>query len=134
MPTEILKLKFPDKVSQTSVIRELLPTIEHYRSQQKSLKAIHQALFEMGALTALFPSFKTLYYSQRDNWDCHKSVDSSDLLSQPTEAVASSVEEVGAQRLSKKAVPSSIKIRIEDEDLEVALAKQQAQAEIYFNR
>ena len=134
MPTEILKLKFPDKVSQTSVIRELLPTIEHYRSQHKSLKAIHQALFEMGALTALFPSFKTLYYAQRDNWDCHKSVDISEPLSQPTEAVVSSIEEVDVQRLSNKALPSCIKIRIEDEDLEVALAKHQEQAEMYFNR
>ena len=52
-PPEIIELTFPDPVTAATQIRALLPTIAHYRSEGRSVRAIYSALVEGGHLERL---------------------------------------------------------------------------------
>jgi len=145
MPNEITKLEFQEKRTQTSAIRRLLPTIEHYRKERKSLQKIYKALYENGEITLLYSSFRTIYYEQRDRQNSSESISGSDdsvksfpnnfeRLSPSQGELASSSDDVDVQETLAEVVPNSREIRIEDEDLATALARQQEEAEFYFNR
>ena len=54
-----------DRASGAEVLRTLLPTVEHYRSQGNSLNDIFSALVEEGFWTMSFTTFKCYYYSER---------------------------------------------------------------------
>ena len=65
-PSEIIELSFPELVTVSTQIRQLLPTIEHYRSQGRSVRAIHSALVESGHLSGCrWRTFEKTYYQVR---------------------------------------------------------------------
>ena len=66
----IVDIEFENR-SSTEVVEELLPTIEHYRSEGRTLPQIYAALCKRNLLFAnsssqiTFSSFKGIYYQQR---------------------------------------------------------------------
>ena len=63
---EIIELSFPEPVTASTQIRQLLPTIEHYRSEGRSVQAIYHALVESGHLSGCrWRTFEKTYYRVR---------------------------------------------------------------------
>lgn len=60
-----------EKIPSTAVVNELLPTIEHYRSEGRTLSEIYTALHRKNLLSIdsssqmTWPVFKNVYYQQR---------------------------------------------------------------------
>ena len=65
-PPKIIELTFPEPVTASTQIRRLLPTIEHYRSEGRSVRAIHRALVASGHLSGCrWRTFEKTYYRVR---------------------------------------------------------------------
>jgi len=67
----VVDIEFDEKRSSTAVVEELLPTIEHYRSEGHTLNDIYAALWKRNLLFAnslsqiALGTFKKIYYEQR---------------------------------------------------------------------
>lgn len=62
----VLSLDFDSKPSVSGQVRKLLPTIEHYKSQEGySLRQIYDALYAKAHVQCAWPSFQNTYYRVR---------------------------------------------------------------------
>ena len=62
----VLSLEFDSKPSVSGQVRKLLPTIEHYKSQEGySLRQIYDALQAKDYIQCAWPSFQNTYYRVR---------------------------------------------------------------------
>jgi len=65
-PPQLIELTFPEPVTASTQIRQLLPTIEHYRREGRSVRAIHSALVANGHLSGCrWRTFEKTYYRVR---------------------------------------------------------------------
>ena len=66
--SEIIELSFAEPVTVTVQVRQLLPTIEHDRSEGRSLTKIYAALVaEEPLLNCQWRPFETVYYRIRES-------------------------------------------------------------------